>query len=228
MLSYDSMDVDALAVGCRREIERYWSEGGADVGYGYALFCRAIEDRDDVAWEHIVDIYRNRVLIWIRMCKAWRVTYRPAGYFYADVVVAFWQSIGKVFSRVRFPSLGSILGYLKVVAQRTVASYCRYEGRYLAQEDIDNVHVAPVGVGRPVEGAVIHKHQRAYLWLAIEQEVRTSAERVVAIEGLALNRSAPEVWRRYPDLFGGGRRVSVVRDSLVKRLRRKWGNQSGG
>ena len=182
-----------------------------DTSFGYELWRRAMMG-NEWAWVWVFDVWKGQVARWVRRQPSWGGG--DAMGLVGDVFVRFWRSVGADRFTERFPTLHTILGYLKQIVFTAVIDATRtqrYKPIFLEDEvgwEMDDL--------RPVEAVLMGRERRAALWGVVVGEVRDDREWLL-LEG----KKARVVFAENAGVFDEVKQVYRMRENLLKRVRRR-------
>ena len=122
------MPLPALVAGCQQE-----SFEGRDQerGYCFELFRRALQEKDEIAWEAVEEQYFALVSLWCYETLSEELAAEEVDLFARGALVRFWQtlSIREETLENQFSHIGAILKYLRHCAQTVVHDHNREQRR---------------------------------------------------------------------------------------------------
>jgi DNA-directed RNA polymerase specialized sigma24 family protein len=220
MAEVETLSVEEVAAGCREESQRL----GAETGFCYELFRRALDEGSQPAWAAIERQYRRLLCAWI----AARAPDLPPDQVEEqahETLERFWRSLAprRPDAAGQFAHIGALLRYLQQCAVSTLLDRRRRASRLerlrerLAQEQ------RAEGPPDPSDLALARLAQREQLarvraWLAAE--VADPAERLVLELSFRLDLSPAEIAARHPEQFGDAQSVRRIKERVLKRARR--------
>lgn len=207
-----SLSVDQLAQYAQREMRRYLQTSDADTQYGYELFRRALDIRDEAAWYALSQCYWTLVKSWVMNHPRFSDSGEEADYFVNRAFERLWRYVALPEKFANFEDLASFLQYIKMSVHSAV---------------IDDAPNAPAVVECPetlnsqlAEQDRLDEVEQNEFWLLVEKLLVDETERIVIsgffIEGLQ-NR---EILALYPEHFTDAKQVSNKRTSILRRLSR--------
>jgi hypothetical protein len=207
----DTLATDMLALRCRQ------LDGGPEVDrYCYELFRRALEDRDQQAFQYIYELYLPRVRRWVSLDSLFPRGREDAGTFACDALTAFYRACnGERFAQ-RFPAargIESILGYLRRCARSQLWEYWRRQNRRPAES---------LPEGHEVEDSSDRKPEREFALLQqhiVEQVLTTPRERRGFEVFFSLGWDPRHVPERFPDLASTDQEARLLKTRIIQRLR---------
>ena len=209
MIDTTHLTVDQLAGRCREESG--WSGRKPADGFSscWELFRRAIVKDNQQAWQALYAQYR-------RLVGKWGV---GANLELDDLVnetfARFWQGVRDRDFSSRFPTMKSVMGYLKRCAKTLAIDEAR---RRKHQQLIQKALAAKEnGVDSPPDKVALERvftqELRAYLYSKMQDE----DERVV-FWSYCIGLKPGEIARQHPDRFADARKVYRIRERIVRRL----------
>ena len=112
-----SMDDHQLAQRCAAEQQCYRQHQLSDDRYCLELFLRALYRRDELAWSLVYQQFFGTVLAWVHQhpCTNLVLTNEKPETYASEALSRFWVATRSSDDALpRFPTLASILAYLKV------------------------------------------------------------------------------------------------------------------
>lgn len=211
------LSLATLAGRCREESDKYLRRAPSCGAYCFELFRRAIEGRDDHAWEAILIQYRGIVLAWVRRHPAHAAVPEDDDFWLNRTFERFWRALPPE-RFARFPSLPDLLTYLKTCANCVLLDEVRArQSRPDAFETTldDESGSEPGAPDDRLDDLSVRE-----LWEAVIREAKDEAECQVARLSFALDLKPNQIQARHPDLFRSVADVYRVKRNLVERLRR--------
>jgi DNA-directed RNA polymerase specialized sigma24 family protein len=187
---------------------------GEEEQEGFELFRRAIVLRDSEAWNAIYTRYRLLLIIWVRRCNFYTHSNESADDIADQAFARAWAALTPE-RFAEFPSLGQLLGYLRVCVTTTVIDDVRSQtarGR-IARQLRASVVATP-------EQIIMADLDRDALWCMIMDLAATRAERVTLVESFAYGFPPRTIHERHPQLFPEVTDVYAVKRNLFARLQR--------
>jgi DNA-directed RNA polymerase specialized sigma24 family protein len=212
-----TLPVSDLARRCHEETLRFLRAEPRDDRYCFALFERAIADRDHHAWEAIMGQYRGIVLAYVGQHSAASLVRESDEYWVNRAFQRFWMAVtAERFGR--FPDLAALLKYLKMCVHSVLLDEVRARRAALVSslEDLPDTIPEP----RDAEVSVVGKLAGQQLWQAVHRELQDEPERVVAYLSFARDLKPAEIFERHPSLYNGVADVYRVKRNVIERLRR--------
>jgi hypothetical protein len=215
--NFSASSVAELARRCREETLRFLRGEPRDDSFCFELFQRAVAQREHDAWEAIMAQYRGIVLAYVGQHSAATLVHEPDDYWVNRAFQRFWMAIGpERFSQ--FTDLAGLLKYLKLCVHSVLLDEVR--ARKLATtgslDDVSDEAAAP----EDAEETVLGELSGQQLWHVITHELRSEAERVVALLSFARDLKPAEIFSRYPTLYESVGDVYRIKRNILERLRR--------
>lgn len=178
----------------------------------YALFRRALVQRDRDAWDALYARYENLVAAWARRHPGFLRTGEPVDYFVNRAFEKLLSAVdGEKFSR--FPDLPSVLRYLKMCTHSAIVDLVRARRREAFEPPVHAPTPDP-------EAEALERLHRREVWDLVQSLLRDDRERVLVYESFVLGTSPQELRDRRPDLFPTVQEVYLAKRNLLGRLRR--------
>ncbi|MER3456486.1 MAG: hypothetical protein C4304_06300 [candidate division GAL15 bacterium] len=179
----------------------------------YALFRRALAQRDADAWRELYARYESLVAAWVRRHPSFLQTGEPVAYFVNRAFDRLYSAVD-ADKFARFPNAASLLRYLKMCAHTAILDVVRRQGPSVFEEH------AHVSEAVDPEAEALRNLEREELWAVVQSVVQDERERVLVYETFVCGTSPQELRRRHPDLFPTTETVYGTRREFLRRLRR--------
>lgn len=210
--------VAQLAQRCAEEMARYRRREPHDPRCCYELFRRALEQRDEEAWTAIYDQYHRLVNHWL-------------GHVPGDVDALINQAFTRFWGALSpdrfgdFPSLETVLAYLKRCAQGVAIDARRREEQRRARETaLFPMHrVAAAGEMVLLTTQVLDEIASEQLYAYVTERLNDRQESVAFRASFEWGLRPAEIAERWADVFSCAREVSRVKERILRRLRRDEG-----
>ena len=209
------LPVAGLAQRCAQETERFFKRQTYDPRFCYELFRRALEDRNEQAWECLYAQYSPLVTGWVQQHSIFAATGEEAAYFANRAFEKLWTSLpAERFGR--FPDLKSILRYLQMCVHSVIVDHARTADRAEPIEYVDD----QAAIGPEVQDQALDRVQRQELWRWLTRHLHDERERAVVYGSYVLDLKPHELYGKYPQLFSGVAEIYRVKQNVLARLRR--------
>ena len=184
------------------------------------LFRRALVEADDLAWQEVYARYRPLVTAWAR-----RLTGDPDE-VEAAVPAAFarlWRAIDAE-KLARFPTLSSVLQYLKLCVRGAVLDARRDKAARAVAQSWDELlarhHADRPDLAVDLEDQLLHGESRRSLWALLRRELPDERERLLLHLACVDDLPPREIVRRFPTHFASVEEIYRLKWSICERLRR--------
>jgi DNA-directed RNA polymerase specialized sigma24 family protein len=210
------LPLHALCTAARRQ-EQNWAAGlPSDTGAGVELFRRAIVDNDEGAWAAIISLYRPLLQTQAARRAVRELIAEDDGFCVDRAFQRFWQATRA--GRMRdLSDLAAILSYLKLCLASVILDEARARRR---QPSTSIETVSPEASLRDDPSAVaVGRVARSELWRAVDAELRSDDERLVAQLSFVHGLTPREIRARHPERFADVFAVYRIKRNIVDRLR---------
>lgn len=232
-----SLPVDMLAQYAQREMRRYLQTSDADTRYGYELFRRALDMRDEVAWYALSECYCDLVKSWVKNHSKFPGSGEDADYFTNRAFERLWRNVAlKPEMFAKFEDLASLLQYTKLcvhsavvddapTVQQNTVTYPETINGQLAEQyklDVDTHHVSTAQQDKCdcfAEERFKQVEQNEF-WLLVEKFLLDEIERIVIIGFFIEGLKNREMLAMYPEHFQDAKQIGNKRTSILRRLSR--------
>jgi hypothetical protein len=212
--------IAGLAHRCRQETDLFYRRLENDDRYCFELFRRAIEYKNEQAWNLVIQQYSRQVASWVRRHEMYSATDESVDYFVNKAFFNFWRAFSRDAHKLqRFNTLKALLRYLQLCAHTSLKEYVQ---RRMSPDLTANSRIfewTPDDSANPskkVEG----RAQAEYVWQHVLDRVKNEQERIIAEAYLIYDMKPREIFRTHADTFDSVDRVRRVKDNLLARLRR--------
>lgn len=211
------MSASELADACREQTQRFLRDQTSDDAYGMELWRRAIEHRDELAWEALVAQYRGLVIASIRRHPLGRIVGEDEDDWVCRIFERFWRAIDA--NRLSsFNDIAAVMGYLKMCVHSVLTDELRSRRpeRNAPLSDAAGARSETLDATERVIGELVGEQ----LWRTIQRELQDDAEECAAYLSLVRDLRPAEIQARRPDLFSTTADVYRVKRNIMDRLRR--------
>ncbi len=203
-----------LTVRCREEVERFLLGSKIESTHCYDLFRMACVQGDQRAWDAVYTTFSFLVRRWVSKNSL----YPASGESMDSLVNRAFFTFSRYVTPERFssfPTLGSLLAYLRRCAFTAVVDAWRRNRKYVENEveaEPSELAIAPAEGRDPADSVA--------LWEWVESHLRDDRERRLA--DLAFRKAMPprEIVREEPEMFPDVREVRRMLANILRRLRR--------
>ena len=219
-LMTEELDLQRLAIAdlaqrCACETERFFHRQSHDPRFCFELFRRAIEERNEHAWECLYAQYHTLVIRWVQKHTMFESTDEDPEYFANRAFDKLWTSLpADRFGR--FPDLKSLLRYLQMCVHSVIVDYVRATDRAEREVDADSEALA----GPDLQDQVLDRIQRDEFWRCLNAHLHDEKERIVVYGSFVLDLKPRELYSQYSRLFSNVAEVYRVKQNVLARLRR--------
>jgi hypothetical protein len=203
------MPLRAVAAACRDEMDRRRRGEPFSDAFGEELFRRAICERDQRAWEAIVDQYRPLLTCWVCRHPAFAVGCVDAEDVAIRALARFWMAVGPD-RLAQFAGINPVMQYLKLCVHSIVLNEARSIG-----DPSD-----PPEEEHDIEALALDQVAASQLWRSIMRVLDDRAERLVVYLSFGLGLKPAAIHARHPDRFCCVGEVYQLKRNAIDRLRR--------
>jgi DNA-directed RNA polymerase specialized sigma24 family protein len=211
-----NLPLGVLCAEARRQ-EQNWAGGlPSEQAAALELFRRAIVLGDEGAWAALVDLYRPLLQAQANRRAVRDLVAEDDGFCVDRAFQRFWQAAraGRIQA---LEDLAAILSYLKLCLGSVLLDEARARRRQPTTSiDALSPELAPTDDPSAVALARV---ARGELWQAIERELRTDDERVVAHLSFVRGLTPREIRARCPRRFADVACVYRIKRNIIDRLR---------
>lgn len=215
-----SLALEALGDACCRETEAFRARGASDPTYCLELFRRAMEDRLQDAWQHLMACFGGSVRAWLyrHPRRASALAYQDETFYLTGTFAKLWETNQR--RAIILTSLPALLVYLQRCLHTVVMEEVRFwEGsreRRVIQVPIEDGEA--VEDGSSLEGALIAREDLADLLSCANDE----RERHLIIRRWLHGYPPSEIVRRWPEEFPAVREVYQLLQNILARYERRF------
>jgi DNA-directed RNA polymerase specialized sigma24 family protein len=212
----EQLTVAELVQATRGEIQLFLRHQPAANACAFALFRRAIVERDEQAWTGLYGLYNNLVHSWIAR-RASDLSSETHEALVNEVFAKFYRSLGpEKFER--FSDILPLLAYLKLCARSVVADYRRQRQAWQREESLEYVSQEPVA--DDFADSVADRLAAQEVWAVVSREVTAREERLIVVMVCAQGMSPRELQQHYPHVFASVEDIYRIKRNIMERLRR--------
>jgi hypothetical protein len=213
------LGLSELRQRCAEESGHYFHGQRDDTRFCYELFRRAFVENDQLAWDHLYNVYKPLIVGWVTSSPAFPGSGEEIGYFVNRAVEKMWSSISAdKFSR--FGELSALLRYLKMCVGSVVIDHVRMRERMKLEELDETPNRTPQVEGPSVEEQVGSQFDANMLWDLIHSLVTDRREKYVILGSFVYNLKPREILTQYPGEFTDVKQIYRIKENLIARLRR--------
>jgi hypothetical protein len=211
------MPVAELAHKCAQETENYFHHQIHDSSYCFELFRRAIQDKNQSAWDIICAQYQPLVSGWVKQHRGFETTGEEIQYF----VNGAFGKIAATLSPVKFddfPNIGSLLRYLKLCVHSVIVDYNRAADQvnlFPLEDASEEASTEPA-----TEDQALDRSQDQAMWDWINGWLEDEKERRVIYGLFVLALKPQELFDHFRNLFQEVDEIYRVKQNVIARLRR--------
>jgi len=219
-LDPNRLSLSSLAHLCRKETDRFFNRGDYDDRYCRELFRRAIQGRDELAWEILTEQYSALVKSWIQRHPSFVLADEEKEFFVNRTFDNFWYAFSRDPNKLsKFRNLKSLLQYLKLCTNSAVKEYV---SRQMRPQGIPLSSTPVLSIADPVDPVVEaeEKLQARKIWQYVVSVLKSDQEKIVAEEFLIYDLKPREIFARHGASFSDVGQVRRVKENLMARLRR--------
>jgi DNA-directed RNA polymerase specialized sigma24 family protein len=185
--------------------------------YAFELFHRAIGQCDEQAWSGLYELYYALVSSWM-LRRAPALVAEELAALVNEVFAKFFRSIGPEKLK-NFPSVGSLLAYLKCCTSSVWADYCRSQRTRQREDPLESLPQESLMLDDFAASVIDHLTAQE-AWAVIAGAVPAQEERLILVLVCSQGWSPAKLQHRYPCLFPSVEDVYRRRRNVCERLRR--------
>ena len=206
-----------LANWCSHQTQLYFQHQNHDPRYCFELFRRAIQERDQPAWELICVQYRALVAGWVRQHSKFEASGEEVEYFVNGALGRIAVSLTpEKFGG--FSDIGALLRYLKLCVHSVIMDYIRLiEHERLAPLEDASEEASP---DPSPEQEVMDGSDQQALWAFVNSRLQDERERAVMYGSFILALKPRELFERLRNFFSDIDEIYLVKQNIIARLRR--------
>jgi DNA-directed RNA polymerase specialized sigma24 family protein len=214
----DPLTTSQLIEHCQAEAQQYRQTRQSDSTYCFALFRRALAERDQAAWSALYRQYQPLVTYWVSHYARFSATGEAAELFVNEAFARFWLQAAKPDKIEAFSTVGAYLTYLHLCAHSAVE-------KHLRRQQKDALFVAAALPDELVDHHRLEDETAREVWLAevaasVAEIIQGERERMVAEASWVYGLPPRQIQVMYPEQFATVAEVSQVKRNLVERLQR--------
>jgi len=215
----EHLTVSELLLEAHREIQAHphTQPTAHATAYAFELFRRAIGQRDEQAWSGLYELYHALVSSWM-LRRAPALVAEDLASLVNEVFAKFFRSIGPEKLK-NFPSVGSLLAYLKCCTSSVWADYCRSQLTRQREDPLESLPQESLMLDDFAASVVDHLTAQE-IWAVIADAAPAQEERLILMLICTLGWSPAKLQHHYPLMFPSVEDVYRRRRNVIERLRR--------
>jgi DNA-directed RNA polymerase specialized sigma24 family protein len=218
-IDIQNLTLSGIAHRCAQESDRFFNRQAHDPGFCYELFRRAIQNRNQMAWERIYAQYQRLVTHWVERHAAFPSSGEEVQFFMNRAFEKMWLGISPEKFET-FANLKSILKYLQMCVHSVMVDFVRQKEYKLVVESAENLTRQPHSGQTVVEDAIMDELDGRKLWRWLQDQLHDEREKCVVYGMFVLALKPGELLLQYPKIFTDVKDIYRVKENLLARLRR--------
>lgn len=204
-----------LSVHCAEELNMHRHKQPTDGHFCLELLRRATLLQIDEAWEALLRLLNEQVLIWLRAHPSYGIamTYDSEENYSALTFARFWAAMRE--QRLCFSNLPTVLSYLRATLNSTVIDTIRSYMR------VKCISLLDPAVAEHVDLSIEETYDEDYTWLSIQSLLQNEDERQIMYLLYYCGLKPREIVARFPEQFRNVKEVYRLNHNIIERLRRK-------
>lgn len=223
MINFYQLSLETVIEGYDKELKRPREE---EVGYGFELFRRAIEERNHLAWEALYQRHCRLIYSWIHTSVSHRLSKQEKEDLIQETWMKFYRNIirGTVPLSSKFQHVGALFNYLKKCVLTVIRDYQRRQ----AKEDKlqKKLELDRSRLYSPPETVVLSRMSKQAKSNAVKKwiirNVTDPQEKLIVTCSYQQGLTPREIVKRYPDQFHSVQKVYRIKERILKRARRSF------
>jgi len=211
----EKLGLAELTVYCTEELIKHRRKQLTDGSFCLELLRRATLLQIDEAWEALLHLLNENVLIWLRAHPSYSlaITYDSEENYTALTFTRFWSAMRE--QRMRFSNLPTVLSYLHATLNSTVIDTLRSYIR------VKCVSLLDPSIAESMEVAIEESYNDDDTWDSIQSLLESEDERQIMYLLYYCGLKPREVVTRFPTQFPDVKDVYRLNHNIIERLRRK-------
>jgi hypothetical protein len=215
----EDLAISELAAKCSEETTRFFKQRSHNPAFCYELFRRALEQREERAWELIYAQYQKLVEAWVYRHSFFSQAEETVAHFVNLAFERLWSAISEANFK-RFPDLPSILRYLQMCIHSALADHMRVRQLIQLRETSGLDLPIELSENPGFEELLISRDLGNEIWQCVENCLKSDAEKLVAYGSFLLDLKPRQIASRYEGIFADVDDVYRVKQNVFDRLRR--------
>lgn len=221
MIAFNQLSLETIIEGYEQELQMSREE---EVGYGFELYRRAIEEHNQLAWAAIYKRHHGLIHNWIQVGTSQILSTYQKEDLIQEAWFKFYRNITKYGSNLAqsFKHVGALFNYLKKCVFSVILDYQRHlkKQRKIKQslaKDLQLMYLAQPP--QPLsEHSTAAQTKAVKEWLS--KNITDPQEKLIMSCSYQLNMTPRDIYKRYPDKFEDVRRVYRIKERILRRARR--------
>ena len=212
----NALTLASIAYRCAEETKRWVQRAEFTLRYCYELFRRAMQQRDQQAWELVIQQYGRLMQSWAARHGQFAATGEHVDFFVNGACAKLWERITPE-KFANFPDVKAILRYLQMCLHSSITDYMRAHNVITVEFGEDELKAERVMVVADNTG---ERANRNAFWDAVNARLKDDKERLV-IRGLFVFGMKPgELLTHHPKTFRDVKEIYSIRENVIDRLAR--------
>jgi len=211
----EQLGLAELTVYCTEELYQHRHRQPTDGRFCMELLQRATLRHMDEAWNVLLRLLNESVLIWLRAHPSYSlaIAYDSEENYVALTFTRFWSALRT--QHLRFSNLPMLLSYLHAILNSVVIDTLRSYIR------IKCVSLFDPAVAESADIAVEETYDEDCTWNAIQSLLENEDERQIMYLLYYCGLKPREIAARFPEQFRDVKEVYRLNHNIIERLRRK-------
>lgn len=221
MRTFCQLSLDTIIEGYDQELQMSREK---EVGYGFELYRRAIQEQNQLAWAAIYQRHHRLIYSWIHVGTSQILSTSQKEDLMQEAWLKFYRNVKRYASNLPqyFKHIGALFNYLKKCVFSVIRDYQRNlsKQRKIQQslaKDLELMHLArdPQSLSEDAAAAQIKAVKE---WLS--KNIRDPQEKLIMDCSYRLNMTPRDIYKRHPNKFENVRRVYRVKERVLRRAKR--------
>jgi hypothetical protein len=214
----DTLTLASIAHRCAEETKRWVQRAEFTLRYCYELFRRAMQLRDQQAWELVIQQYGRLMQSWAARHSQFAATGENVDFFVNGACAKLWERITPE-KFANFPDVKSILRYLQMCLHSSITDYMRAHSVMTMAVEFGEDELKEERVMVVADNTGERATRNAF-WDAVNARLKDDKERLV-IRGLFVFGMKPsELLAHHPKQFRDVKEIYSIRENVIDRLSR--------
>lgn len=223
MINLYQLNLETVIEGYDQELKRPREE---ELGYGFELFRRAIEDKNHLAWEALYQRHCRLIYSWIHTSVSNRLSKQEKEDLIQETWTKFYRNIIRCAVPLsnQFQHVGSLFNYLKKCVLTVIRDYQRRqikESKLHKRLEMDRTLLYS-----PPETLVLSQMSKQAKSNAVQdwilRNITDPQEKLIVSCSYQQGLTPREIVKRYPNQFHNVQKVYRIKERILKRARRSF------
>ncbi len=212
------LSLPELQEHCTQETLSFRQGHGEEGWHCYEIFRRAIVEKNERAWDALVEQYRKQVTQWVTRYSHGKGFQDEPDFFVNSVFEKFWRRNFSPIEFSRFPNVKSLMGYLRMCVGSVMLDYGRVQKRievdYLDDLSEHRLQTQTISVQTWME----HHLEQEEFWNDVRVKLNDDQVFKVVYASFVLKLKPLEIFDYFPSEYGDIQAIYKIKAKALRLL----------